>query len=398
MSLSFKHIKPLLQTGAGAFSRWFSFIGMGTGVLLLLCSVQMFINIQQLLKGNTIRKNGFDYVALTKKVTNENMGQSEKTLFTDTDISELKSKTFIEDVAPLVATGFRLELSGGTILPFKTDLFLESIRSDFLDTLPPDFEWHEGKKEIPIIVSSDFLDVFNVFAPAYGYSKVSKETASGIPVLITCYGAGGITENFTGKIVAFTDRINSTLAPLSFIEWANEKFSGQKASHYSRLYIKTRDANDPALLNFLDQKDYEINKEKTKFGRAKQVLQGIFSGMGLFGLMVVILAFLLFSFYLQLVIAKSRENLQLLIALGYSPKWLGRKITGQLIPVYIIVIFVALLLTQALQYLFQHFVMDDRSGLSPIISINIVALAFALFLLSFFANYQLVKKLLYKLG
>lgn len=397
MSVSFKIIKPLLQAGSGKFSRWFSFIGMGIGVLLLLCSIQMFINIQQLLKGNTARKNGFDYIAVTKKVTNESMGQTEKNLFTESDIADLRSKSFIEDVAPLIATDFKLELSGGTILPFSTDLFLESIRPDFLDTLPPDFQWQEGKNEIPLIVSSDFLEVFNVFAPAYGYSQISRETASGIPVVITCYGAGGIKEDFTAKIVAFTDRINSTLAPLSFIEWADQKFGGQKATHYSRLYLKTKDANDPALLNYLDQKGYEVNKEKTRFGRVKQVLQGIFGGLGLFGLMVMILAFLLFSFYLRLVIAKSKENLQLLLALGYSPKWLGQRIARQMIPVYILVIITALLITQILQYFFHHSVMNDRPGLSSNVSINIVAVALLLFLLSFLANYRLVKKMLYSL-
>jgi hypothetical protein len=397
MSVSFKIIKPLLQAGSGKFSRWFSFIGMGIGVLLLLCSIQMFINIRQLLKEKSAPKNGFDYIAVTRKVTNETMGQTEKNLFTESDIADLRSQSFVQDVAPLVATDFKLELSGGTILPFRTDLFLESIRSDFLDTLPPDFEWHEGKMEIPVIVSSDFLEVFNVFAPAYGYSQISRETASGIPVVITCYGAGGLKEDFTAKIVAFTDRINSTLAPLSFIEWANQKFGGQKATHYSRLYIKTKDANDPALLNFLDQKGYEVNKEKTRFGRVKQVLQGIFSGLGLFGLMVVILSFILFSFYLQLVIAKSKENLQTLLALGYSPKWLGQRITGQMIPIYILIILFALLFVQLLQYIFYHWVMNDRPELSSFINIMTFGVALMIFLLSYLANSRLVKKILYQL-
>lgn len=397
MSVSFKIIKPLLQSGSGRLSRWFSFIGMGIGVLLLLCSIQMFINIRQLLKGNTARKNGFDYIAVTKKVTNESMGQTEKNLFTGSDIADLRSKSFVEDVAPLVATDFKLDLSGGTILPFSTDLFLESIRPDFLDTLPPDFEWHEGKNEIPIIVSSDFLEVFNVFAPAYGYSQISRETASGIPVTITCYGAGGIKEDFTAKIVAFTDRINSTLAPLSFIEWANLKFGGQQAIHYSRLYIKTKDANDPALLNFLDQKGFEVNKEKTRFGRVKQIMQAVISGLGLFGLVVVILAFLLLSFYLRLVIAKSKENLQLLLALGYAPKWLGQRIVGQMVQVYIFIILLALLTAQMLQYFFHHTVMNDQPGLSSIVSINVIGVAWAVFFLSLFANYRLLKKMLYDL-
>ncbi len=397
MSLSFKPVKPLLQSGSGALSRWFSFIGLGLGVFLLLCAIQMFVNIQQLLKGKTIRKNGFDYIAVTKKVTNENMGQNEKTLFSKADIEELKSKPFVDDVAPLVATNFRLEFSGGTVLPFKTDMFLESIRSDFIDTVPPDFDWHEGQNTIPIIVSSDFLEVFNAFAPAYGYPKISRETASGIPVLITCYGTDEKSEIFNGKIIAFTDRINSTLVPLSFIDWANLKFSGKKVEQYSRIYLKTKDANNTQLLNFLDQKNYEINKDKTRFGRVKQILQGIFTGLGIFGLMIVVLALMLFSFYLQLVIAKSKENLQLLLAIGYSPKWLGRKIVRQLIPVYFLIIFIALLATQFAQWSFYHFIMSDRPELSVAINGIIFLTAIVLLFISVFINYRLVKKLLLKI-
>src|SRR5574338_747722 len=121
MSASFTIIKPLLQTGTGKISRWFSFAGMGIGVVLLLCYIQMFINIEQLLKGKTARKNGYDYIALTKKVTNETMGQTEKNLFNESDIADLKSQPFVQDAVPLVATDFKLELSGGTILPFRTD-------------------------------------------------------------------------------------------------------------------------------------------------------------------------------------------------------------------------------------------------------------------------------------
>jgi len=397
MSLSFKPVKSLMQSGSGSLSRWFSFIGLGLGVFLFLCAIQMFVNIQQLLKGKIIRKNGFDYIAVTKKVTNENMGQAKKTFFSKADIEELNSKSFIDDVAPLVATNFRLELSGGTVLPFKTDMFLESIRSDFIDTVPPAFDWHEGQNMLPIIVSSDFLEVFNAFAPAYGYPKISRETASGIPVLITCYGTEGNSEIFTGKILAFTDRINSTLVPLTFINWANSKFGGKKTEEYSRLYIKTKDANNTELLNFLDQKNYEINKDKTRFGRVKQILQGVFAGLGIFGLMIVVLALMLFSFYLQLVIAKSKENLQLLLAIGYSPKWLGRKIVRELIPVYSLIIFIALLTTEFAQWSFHHFVMSDRPELSSAINWVILLAAVVLLLISVFINYRLVKKLLFRI-
>src|SRR6185369_14149550 len=97
-----------------------------------------------------------------------------------------------------------------------------------------------------------------------------------------------------------------------------------KAVEASRVFIKTKDANDPKLLSFLDSKNYTINREQTILGRNKMLLQSVISGLGIFGLVVVILALMLFSFYLQLIIARSKDNLKLLLTLGYSPSWLSR--------------------------------------------------------------------------
>ena len=229
MTLSFKPIRPLLQTGTNAVSRWFSYIGLGIGVLLLLCSIQMYINIQQMLKGGSIRKDGYDFISITKTVTNETMGQVEKNLFTAADIAELKSNPFLEDVAPLEANQFQVELSAAGVLPFRTNLFLETIENNFLDTIPPGFHWEVGQTKIPIIVSSDFLEIFNVFGPSYNLPQVSQETASGIPVYIICHGDGDKEQTFQGQVVAFSDRINSVLVPKTFLDWANLTFKVKTA-------------------------------------------------------------------------------------------------------------------------------------------------------------------------
>ena len=397
MSLSFKPIRPLLQTGTSAVSRWFSYIGLGIGILLLLCSIQMYINIQQMLKEGSIRKDGFDFISITKTVTNETMGQAEKNLFQPGDIAELKSKTFLEDVAPLEANQFQVELSAAGVLPFQTNLFLETIENNFLDTIPPGFTWEPGQTKIPISISSDFLEIFNVFGPSYNLPQVSQETASGIPIFITCHGDGNMEQTFQGQVVAFSDRINSVLVPKTFLDWANLTFKGKKSDHSSRLYIKTKDANNPDLLNFLDQKNYKVNKDKTKFGRMKQVFQGIFSGLAVFGLLVVVLALMLFSFYLQLVIARSKESLRLLLTLGYSPGWLSKKVSRQFIPIYILIVLTALAFTQLMQWAFHHFVMYDRPELSTTVSWIVLLVALLLVVLSLVTNYRLVKKLLYKL-
>lgn len=397
VALSFKPIQPLLQTDANPWSRWFSYIGLGIGVLLLLCSIQMYINIQYLLTKGNIRKNGFDFISITKNVTNETMGQPGKNAFTQREINEIKSQKFIDDAAPVIANQFRVQLSAGEQLPFKTDFFLETLDNEFIDTVPPSFTWQEGQTTIPIILSSDFFETYNVvFAPGQDLPQISQETAMGLPILITCEG-NGQEQKFSGRIVAFSDRVNSVLAPKTFLDWANKTFGQQKFIEASRLFIKTKDANNPELIKFLDRKNYKVNKDKTILGRNKIVIQSIFSGLGIFGLLVVILALMLFSFYLQLVIARSKDNLRLLLTLGYSPRWLSKNVSKRFIPVYIFIVLTALLLTQLMQWAFHHFAMYDRPELSSFVHWVIVLMTLLLVLLSAITNYSLVKKQLHKL-
>ena len=383
-----------MQTGTNAASRWFSYIGLGIGVLLLLCSIQMFINIQQLLTKNSIHKNGFDFISVTKKITNETMGQPDKNVFHAAEIEELKSQPFIAGVAPLIANEFHVQLNAGGIL--RTDLFLETVENEFIDTLPPSFQWQEGQQNIPVIISSDFLEAYNVFAPGQGLPQISQATAMGIPVMINCYG-NGKEQVFQGNIVAFSDRINSVLVPKTFLDWANKTFGEVKQPGASRLFIKTRDASNPDLLSFVDQKNYNINKDKTRFGRTKQTLQGIFSGLGIFGLLVVVLALMLFSFYLQLVIARSKDSLQLLLMLGYSPRWLSNRVSGQFVPVYVFIVLAAFILAGIIQWAFHHYAMYDRPELSSALPWSVWLASLFLIAIAVFTNYKLVRRLLYRL-
>ncbi len=392
--ISFKTIAPFLNIGENNTSKFFSFAGLCIGVILLLCSVQMYVNINLLLKDKNPRKNGFDFISVTKTITNQNMGSDNR--FTDADIKELQTQVFIKDAAPLISNQFRAKASAGTIIPFSTDLFLESVRNDFLDTVPPSFSWQPGQQDVPVIFSADFLEMYNIFAPAQGLPQLSESSIGSVNLILECYGPSGIV-NFRGHIVALSDRINSVLVPENFLQWANNTFSNTPKAPAARVYLKTIDANDPQLLNFLQQKNYHVNKDKTKFGRVKQVLQAVVSGLGGFAVLVILLAMMLFSFYLQLMIARSKDNLQLLLTLGYSPKWLSKTVAKKWIPAYTIIILFALLLTAILQFIFSRYVLSGREELSPYLHMDIFLLSAVLLLLCIFVNYRLIRKLLYRL-
>ena len=393
--MNYKNIQSLLNTNQNKFSRWISYFGLGIGVLLLLCSMQMFINIKYLLKENNPRKNGFDFLSITKIITNENMGKDNS--FKPDEITDIKAQPTIQDAAPLIANQYRVKGSAGNVIPFSTDLFLESINNDFIDSVPASFTWQEGQTVIPIIFSADFLELYNVFAPSQDLPQLSDKTISSINIVITCYGLQGI-QNFKGNVVGLTERINSVLVPKSFMDWSNKSFSGVTMVNPARIFIKTKDANNPDLLTYMQQKNYHLNKDKTKFGRIKKLLQSIISGLGLFGILVIMLALMLFSFYLQLMIAKSKDNLQLLLTLGYSPDWLSKTMASAWIPVYIGVVLVSIAIAFILQFSFVHFLFAEQGDLSYSLHWSVLVVAVLLLFLSVYSNYRMVKKELYKIA
>ena len=392
--IGFKTIAPFLQTGNKS-SRMFSYAGLAVGVMLLLCCVQMYININQLLKEKNPRKNGYDFISVTKTITNENMGKDNR--FSQDDIEDFKKQSFIADAAPLLSNQFRAKASAGDIIPFSTDLFLESIQDNFIDTLPASFTWQPGQQDIPVIFSADFLEMYNVFAPAQGLPQLSESSIGAVNLIIECSAPDGTVMKFRGHIVAVSDRLNTVLVPQNFLLWANKRFGTQEPQPAARVYIKTTDANSAELQSYLQQKNYHVNKDKTKFGRIKSTLQAIVAGLGGLAVLVVLLSILLFSFYLQLMISRSKDNLQLLLTLGYSPLWLSKTVAKKWIPVYAIIILTALIATQLFQYMFQKNFIAGQDALSPYLHIYVLALAVILFVLCVLANFKLIKKQLYKL-
>jgi cell division protein FtsX len=390
---SLQTIAPFLDTRQNKWSRVISYSGLTIGVLLLLASVQMYININQLIKDKNPRKNGYDFISVTKTITNQNMGRDNR--FTVADIEELKKQPSIADAAPLVSNQFRAKASAGNIIPFSTDLFLESVKDDFLDTLPANFSWKPGQADVPIIFSADFLEMYNVFAPAQDLPQLSESMITALNIVLECYGPDGM-QPFRGHIVAVSDRINSVLVPENFLVWANELYGNAENTPAARVFLKTADANSANLLNFLEQKNYHVNKDKTKFGRIKQVLQAVVTGLGGFAVLVILLAMMLFSFYLQLMIARSKDNLQLLLTLGYSPDWLSKTVAKKWIPVYVIIIILSIALTAIMQYMFRNFSLNGKGGLPSSIHYYVIVLAAAMLLLCVLVNYRLIRKLLYK--
>ena len=113
------------------------------------------------------------------------------------------------------------------------------------------------------------------------------------------------------------------------------------------------------------------------------MLQNIVSSLGVFGILVIVLALMLFSFYLQLMIARSKENLQLLLTLGYSPNWLSKTVAKTWIPVYITVVIAAIIITAILHFAFIKISFVERNELSYFLHWSVIAVGLFLLVILF---------------
>lgn len=367
-----KLLLKLIRSGKGKSNLAFALGGMGLGVLVLLVAIQTYFDINRLLF-NTIPKSGLaDFLVIHKEIPSDRASHSD---FTDQDIQDITQQPFVKAAGPIISNQFKVSATAGFRIQFYTDLFFEAVPDTFLDTRPANWHWTPGDPILPVIISSDFLNLYNYgFALSQGLPQLSDTTVMAIPVNLTITGTGG-TVRMVANVVGFSDRISSILVPQSFMDWANQRYGITAVPPPSGLILKVNDPSDPALTSYLQAHHYQTNGEKLKYGKIRGIIATILSAIGLFGICVILLALILFSVYLQLVISRSREEIRLLSILGYEPPVLGKVLTGGMVPLYGMILLIVLLITEVLQWMGSRLLQGKGFSVSALLTPHLVWIA-----------------------
>lgn len=343
-------LKKIIQTGIGKGRLVMATTGLGIAMLLLLLAIQMHTDFDQLLYNQQNQNESVDFLVINKKITNDMMGQSEKSEFTPQEIADIKKQPFTAAFGFITSNQYKVSAAAPGDLHFYTEMFFEAVPDTFIDVKSEDWKWQPGDNTIPIILPNDFLNLYNFgFALSQGLPQISPETIKALPMKITI-SKGLLTQEFTGRIVGFSDRISSFLVPGSFMDWANGKFGNGQTAAPSRVIIKTKDPSNPVLVKYLEDKGYSTNQDKLKYSKTKVILQTIVSVIGFFGLILLLFALLVFSMFIQVVIASCKREIQLLVTLGTAPRQLQRYLMRQFVPLYIFTAIIALVLITVLQW------------------------------------------------
>lgn len=239
--------------------------------------------------------------------------------FSPEDIADIESQPWAGKVAPFQAADFRVWAGvdfGGRNL--STSLFFESLPDDVVDVDLSKWTFDPSQPEIPILVSKDYLTLYNMgFAPSGGMPVVSQDMLGSIPLTVRLSG-NGRSEVFPARIVGFSSWLNTVAVPQRFMDWAHGRFGGDDVPQPSRLVVEVTDGADPTVNDFMANRGYEVAGPQADLGRAAYFLRVVTSVIAGVGGVIALLALGILLLSLFLLVQKNRRTISTLLLLGYS--------------------------------------------------------------------------------
>lgn len=320
-------LRKLLMRPGGNRRLWPAVIALFMGTVLLLYAVILWTGFNDVLSGR-YDKGDIDgtYLTISKPIpSSENITEQKQNFFSNKEIRAMSSLPVVEDIGFFTPGLFPVEVAfTGEASRFSTNLFLESVPERFIDDKPLDWYWQYSSGEVPVIVSNEFLNLYNFgYAPNQGVPQLTQGTIKALTFTLLV-GNGLDAEEFTARVVGFSDRISSILVPHDFIAYGNERYAAGKTQQPSRIIIRVKDPSDELLVQYLKESKYLVNKEMLRFNRLRTVMQAATLGIGLLATILLAMGAIVFMLFAELTLARASHNLQLLLQIGYSPGFLGR--------------------------------------------------------------------------
>ena len=267
-----------------------------------------------------------DYTIISKRVALLDSFKGNVS-FSEEDIEDLKNQPWAKKVGTFTSADFEVDAVvsfGGRGM--STHLFLEAIPDEFLDITPEEWEYEPGQKDLPIIISKEYLTLYNFgFASSRGLPQLSESAISMVPLrLFITDEKTGAEVAFDARVVGFSSRLNTIAVPQKFMDWANAEYAVGEPKEPSRLIIETSSKTDPNMMKYFEENDYEVAGDKADNGKAQEIFSLITIIVASVGGVISLLAFFILVLSIYLLLLKNKEKLHNLMLLGYSPSHVAR--------------------------------------------------------------------------
>lgn len=360
-----KHIGKLLQH-SGKGKLFMALLVLFAGTTLLLLSIMVWANFTELLSGK--RQENEDrnsYVIIGKAITERNMAAAN--LFSPAEIQELSKAPGVQDVGDITPALFPVYATIGGKLAMATDLPVASVPDRFIDHLPDNWKWQPGDRSLPVILSSQFLDIYNyVFAPGQGLPQLSRSSVKAVALRLQAGGEKGTV--LSGYVAGFSDRLNTLIVPQSFITFGNATYAAGQPTQPSQLILKVTDPSDKAFITYLDQHGYTTDPQSLRWSRIRAIADGVAAALGLLAVVIMAISIMALILFTELTIVRSQSSLSLLRQLGYTARQLRLIVMRRFMPLAIAAMFAAFVVCSGVQLAAAVWVKSSGLQLSVMLS------------------------------
>lgn len=294
------------------------------GLAIVMLGVQFYADIAPLFCDDGVMGN--DYLVVTKRVSGFSalkgfVGGNSGATFTEEDLSDLKEQEWVASVGTFTTSNYPIygsvELQGRGL---RTSFFFESVPDEFIDVDTKEWTFDPNNPQIPIIVSKDYLSLYNFgFAASQGMPQLSEGMVGMVPIVFRMTLPGGGFEYIPGRIVGFSNRLNTIIVPDAFMKWSNERYAPGVSEYPSRIIVKVKGLANPKMEAYFNANGYEIAGDKMNNSKASGMLSMIMSVVVVVGLVICFLSFFVLILSIYLLMQKNADKLKNLLILGYSP-------------------------------------------------------------------------------
>ena len=291
------------------------------GMMIVLLSIQFYQDVKPIFtEGDSFMKK--DYLIVSKKVSTLGSFMGKSSTFSEADIHEIKEQPFIKGLGEFTSSQFKvsagvdMEQMG---LNLSTAMFFESVPNEYVDVNLDNWHFEPGQVIIPIIIPRNYLNLYNYgFAQSRSLPQISEGVINMINLEVRVSG-GGRHDVYKGKIVGFSNRLNTILVPQNFMTWANTHYAdGSIRMEPSRLIIEVNNPTDDRIAQFLRERGYETEDDKLDAGKTTWFLKMIVGIVLSVGLFISALAFYILMLSIYLLLQKNSTKLENLLLIGYS--------------------------------------------------------------------------------
>ena len=295
------------------------------GLTIVLLAVQFYRDVRPVFNDEEsfISK---DYLIITRAVTGAGAMMGSNGEFSDDDISDLESQPWCRQVGRFLNSDFAVDarLGVGSGHAMHTQFFFEAIPDEFIDIDPNAWGFNPNDPVVPVVISRDYLSLYNFgFAATQGMPKISEGQAEMLPLEFTLSGNGQRLD-MPGRIVGFSNRLNTVIVPQEFMEWANQRFGTGEIQHPQRLIVEVNSPGDVKIEKYMEDHHYEVAGDKMSSSKANYFLTVISSIVIAVGIIISLLAFFVLMLSIYLLLQKNTRKLQDLLLLGFSPSQVSK--------------------------------------------------------------------------